>query len=132
MKSDKKIYPYNEEELQTLAVLSSSQERLAETASRDVMKTLKCECALANLNKEFKGTIQAVTNFGLFILINDLNIEGLCHIKYLPKKEYYTFNENSQTLSSNKSGHFYSLGDELIIKIKRVDVFAQMIDLEIL
>ena len=129
----KKIYyPYNEEDLRIIASESSNLERKAESASRDTIKTLKCECAIENLNLEFSGEVQAVTNFGLFILVHKLNIEGLCHIKYLPKNEYYSYNETSQSLVSNKSGHSYSLGDKLRVKIKKVDIFAQLIDLEIL
>ena len=129
----KKIYyPYNEEDLRIIASESSNLERMAESASRDTIKTLKCECAIENLNLEFAGEVQAVTNFGLFILVHKLNIEGLCHIKYLPKNEYYSYDETSQSLVGNKSGHSYSLGDKLRVKIKKVDIFAQLIDLEIL
>ena len=124
--------PFNKDELEEIAIHSSHQERLAEKATRDALKTLKCECASSNIGKEFKGVIQAVTNFGLFIILDDLNIEGLCHIRFLPKKGYYSFDEKSQTLESNKSGHKYSLGDKLRVRIKKVDIISQMIDLEIL
>ena len=50
----------------------------------------------------------------------------------LTQNEYYSYNETSQSLVSNKSGHSYSLGDKLRVKIKKVDIFAQLIDLEIL
>ena len=65
------------------------------------------------------------------ISIKDINIEGLCHIKHLPKNEYYVYDESSQMLQSNSSKHSYSLGDFLKVKIEKVDVFSQRIDLRI-
>ena len=129
---DRPSYPYDLEDINKIAIESSRLERKAESASRDVIKTLKCECALNNTNKEFSGIVQTVTNFGLFILIKQLNIEGLCHIKFLPRNEFYAYDEVSQSLTSSKSGHKYSLGDELKVKVKKVDIFAQLIDIEIL
>ena len=73
-----------------------------------------------------------MTNFGLFIHLLEVNIEGLCHIKHLPKNEYYVYDEPSQMLQSNSSKHSYSLGDFLKVKIEKVDVFSQRVDLRIL
>ena len=54
------------------------------------------------------------------------------HIKHLPKNEYYVYDESSQMLQSDSSKHSYSLGDFLNVKIEKVDVFAQRIDLRIM
>ena len=110
----------------------SAKERDAEKAERDALSHLKCEFALENVGNSFKGQITGVTNFGLFIHLQEVNIEGLCHIKYLPKNEYYVYDESSQMLQSNSSKHSYSLGDFLKVKIEKVDVFAQRVDLRIL
>ena len=59
---------------------------------------LKCEFASENIGNSYKGQITGVTNFGLFIHLQEVNIEGLCHIKYLPKNEYYVYDESSQML----------------------------------
>ena len=87
--------------------------RNAEKAERDALNHLKCEFANENIGNSFKGQITGVTNFGLFIHLLEVNIEGLCHIKHLPKNEYYVYNEPSQMLQSNSSKHSYSLGDFL-------------------
>ena len=124
--------PYSKDNLEQLAMECSTKERDAEKAERDALSHLKCEFALENVGNSFKGQITGVTNFGLFIHLQEVNIEGLCHIKHLPKNEYYVYDESSQMLQSNSSKHSYSLGDFLKVKIEKVDVFAQRVDLRIL
>ena len=124
--------PYSQDNLEKLAIECSTKEREAEKAERDALNHLKCEFAYENIGNSFKGQITGVTNFGLFIHLQEVNIEGLCHIKHLPKNEYYVYDEPSQMLQSNSSKHSYSLGDFLKVKIEKVDVFSRRVDLRIL
>jgi len=129
---DKELYPYSKDQIEDIASESSKKERVAEKAEREAVNYLKCEFASENIGKEFQGTVTGVTNFGLFIHLDKIHIEGLCHIKYLPKNEYYEFDEQSKMLISNSSKHSYSLGDQLYVKIKSADLATQRIDIEIL
>jgi len=124
--------PYSQDNLEKLAIECSTKEREAEKAEREALNHLKCEFAYENIGNSFKGQITGVTNFGLFIHLQEVNIEGLCHIKHLPKNEYYVYDEPSQMLQSNSSKHSYSLGDFLKVKIEKVDVFSRRVDLRIL
>ena len=124
--------PYSKDSLEKLAIECSTKERNAEKSERDALNHLKCEFASENIGNIFQGQITGVTNFGLFIHLQEANIEGLCHIKHLPKNEYYVYDEPSQMLRSNSSNHSYSLGDFLKIKIEKVDVFSQRVDFRIL
>jgi len=124
--------PYSKDNLEKLARECSTKERNAEKAERDALNHLKCEFAHENIGNSFNGQITGVANFGLFIHLLEVNIEGLCHIKHLPKNEYYVYDESSQMLQSNSSKHSYSLGDFLKVKIEKVDVFSQRVDLRIL
>jgi len=129
---NKDLYPYNNDLVEEIASRSSTKEREAERAEREAINYLKCEFAKDNIGKEFNGVISGVTNFGLFIHLDSIHIEGLCHIKYLPRREYYEFDENSKMLKSTSSNHCYSLGDNLVVKVKDVDLTTQRIDIEIL
>ena len=110
----------------------STKERIAEKAEREALSQLKCSFAKEKIGNTYKGQIIGVTNFGLFIHLKEINIEGLCHIKYLPRNEYYVFDEDSKMLHSNSSRHSYSLGDEVEAVIEKVEVFSQKIDLRLL
>ena len=123
--------PYVYDELVNLAKECSTKERIAEKAEREALNYLKCSFASENIGKKFDGQIVGVTNFGIFIHLRNINIEGLCHIKNFPKNEYYVFDESSKMLQSNSSRHSYSLGDEVKAIIEKVDYFSQRIDLKI-
>ena len=97
----------------------------------EALNHLKCAFASENIGNTFNGQIIGVTNFGIFIHLKEINIEGLCHIKYLPRNEYYVFDEDSKMLQSNSSRHSYSLGDEFKVTIEKVEVFSQKIDLRL-
>ena len=126
----KLIYSYDE--LTEASKDCSTKERIAEKAEREALNHLKCAFAAENIGNTYKGQIIGVTNFGLFIHLKEINIEGLCHIKYLPRNEYYVFDEDSKMLQSNSSRHSYSLGDEVEAVIEKVEVFSQKIDLRLL
>ena len=126
----KLIYSYDE--LAEASKDCSTKERIAEKAEREALNHLKCAFAAENIGNTYKGQIIGVTNFGLFIHLKEINIEGLCHIKYLPRNEYYVFDEDSKMLQSNSSRHSYSLGDEVEAVIEKVEVFSQKIDLRLL
>ena len=123
---------YNYDELAEASKDCSTKERIAEKAEREALNHLKCAFAAENIGNTYKGQIIGVTNFGLFIHLKEINIEGLCHIKYLPRNEYYVFDEDSKMLKSNSSRHSYSLGDEVEAVIEKVEVFSQKIDLRLL
>jgi len=130
-KGKKENFPYNREDIAGLAYDSSLKERLAEEATRDADNTMKCELALEKMDKVFHGTISGITNFGIFIHLKDLGIEGLCHISNLPNNDYYFFDENSKSLVGRNSGQGYLLGSSISVKIKSVEVSSHRIDLEI-
>ena len=131
-KGKKENFPYNREDIAGLAYDSSLKERLAEEATRDADNTMKCELALEKMDKVFHGTISGITNFGIFIHLKDLGIEGLCHISNLPNNDYYFFDENSKSLVGRSSGQGYLLGSSISVKIKSVEVSSHRIDLEIM
>jgi len=122
---------YLEDDLIEVASQCSTRERTAEAAEREALNILKCSFAESLIGNTYKGQIVGVTNFGLFIHLQDINIEGLCHIKYLPRNEYYVFDEDSKMLQSNSSRHSYSLGDYVKVNIEKVETFGQKIDLRI-
>ena len=123
---------YSYDELAEASKDCSTKERIAEKAEREALSQLKCAFAKDKIGNTYKGQIIGVTNFGLFIHLKEINIEGLCHIKYLPRNEYYVFDEDSKMLQSNSSRHSYSLGDEVEAVIEKVEVFSQKIDLRLL
>ena len=73
---------------QRLPHLPRTSERLADDAEREVENLKKVEFMLDKLGEEYDGVITGVTQFGLFVELDNLFVEGLVHISGLP--DYFT------------------------------------------
>ena len=129
--SKEKIYPYEFKQLSALGEQCSMTERRADEATRDVMAWLKCEYLQDRVGEQFEGTVTAVTNFGLFVELSDLYVEGLVHISAL-ESDYYHFDAAKHRLIGEKSGRFYQLGDRVTVQVARVNLDDRKIDLELI
>ncbi len=105
----------------------SANERRADEASRDVEAWLKCKYMREHLGEEYAGTVSAATSFGLFVMLQDLHVEGLVHITELGG-EYYRFDEIRQELRGERTGIRYGLGTRVRVQVSRVDLDARKID----
>lgn len=108
----------------------SMTERRADQATRDVVDWLKCEYMLDKLGAEFEGIISDVTGFGIFVELKDIYVEGLVHVTAL-KNDYYHFDPISRSLIGKRSGTSYSLGDQVQVKIVRVNLDQKQLDFDL-
>lgn len=106
----------------------SANERRADEASRDVEAWLKCYFMKNRLGEEYSGTITGVTQFGLFVQLDDMFVEGLVHITDLGA-DYFQFDEARHELRGERSGKRYQLTDKIRVQVSRVDMDARKIDL---
>jgi ribonuclease R len=68
-----------------------------------------------------------VTGFGVFVLLDNLHIEGLVHITELGK-DYFQFNKETQSLVGEKTGLKFKLGDKVTIRVVRASLDDMKID----
>ncbi len=122
------IYPYDEAALESLGQQCSQTERRADEATRDVMQWLKCEYLLERVGEKHNAIVSAVTNFGLFVELENLYIEGLVHITALPK-DFYEFDHATMQLIGRSTRRIFSLGDRALVQIARVNLDERKIDL---
>ncbi|MCR8923713.1 ribonuclease R [Dasania sp. GY-MA-18] len=126
----KKIYPYDMAALLALGEQTSMAERRADEASRDVVAWLKCEYLMDRVGESFTGVVTAVTNFGLFVELKDVYVEGLVHVSALAS-DYYRFDQAKQRLIGERTRTTFQLGDELTVKVLRVSLDDKKVDLEL-
>ena len=74
--------------------------------------------------------IAAVTNFGVFVELHDLYIEGLMHVSALPG-DYYHFDQVKQRLVGERTRQVFQLGGAVTVRVARVDLDDRKIDLEL-
>ncbi|MBC3934933.1 ribonuclease R [Undibacterium sp. CY7W] len=108
----------------------SANERRADEASRDVEAWLKCYYIKNKLGEEFIGTISGVTQFGIFVQLDDIYIEGLVHVTELGT-DYFQYDEARHELRGERTGKRYQLMDKVKVQVSRVDLDARKIDLSI-
>jgi len=120
-------YAYGGGDMERLGMITSAHERRAEEATRDVEAWLKCEYMENHVGDEFAGVITGVTNFGLFVQITELQIDGLVHVTSLAN-DYYHYESGSQRLVGERTGKAFSLGEAMQVRVHRVDLDTRRID----
>ncbi len=123
-------YDYDLAKMTALGESCSRCERRAEDATRDAADWLKCEFLQKHIGKQYSGIVAAVTNFGLFVQINDLLIDGLVHVTSL-KRDYYQFDSARHRLVGERTGRSYQLGDQLEVVVVRVNMEERKIDFDL-
>lgn len=99
---------------------SSDMERRAQDAEREVDDLKKAEYMSYRIGEEYHGIISSVTNFGFFVELPN-TIEGLVHITDLDD-DYYVYDEQHLSLIGELTKKVYRLGDEVKIKVDRVNI----------
>ncbi|GJL81970.1 MAG: ribonuclease R [marine bacterium B5-7] len=107
--------------LEHVAEHCSVTERRAEEATRDVYGWLKAEFMQDHIGESFDGRVTAITQFGVFVTLDDLFIDGLIHISELGK-DYFRFDPVRLELTGERSGRVIRLGNAMRIQVAGVDL----------
>jgi ribonuclease R len=116
--------------LPPVCLQSSEMERRAVEAERESVKVKQVEYMARHLGDELEGIISGVANFGLFVEINDLLVEGLVRVRDLGD-DYYIYDEKNYALIGRRTRKRYRLGDKVIVQVVRVDIEHRKIDFRI-
>ncbi|ANF82548.1 ribonuclease R [Acinetobacter sp. NCu2D-2] len=127
----KKPYPISGAALDDAGEHFSATERRADEASRSVTTWLKCHYMKQHLGEEFVGTISATAEFGLFVTLKDLYVDGMIHVSQLGD-DFFVFDQASQNLVGQNRGQIFGLGDEVKIKVAGVNLEERKIDFELI
>ena len=125
----KEIAEHFEQVIPDIASQSSSRERRAIEAEREVEAMKKSEFMEEFVGEEFDGIVSSVVKFGLFVELPN-TVEGLIHVTNLP--EFFHYNERNLTLQGEKSGVVFRVGQQIHIKLVRTDKATGEIDFEYL
>lgn len=106
---------------------SSKMEQLAASAERASIKYKQVEFMSGKLGQTFKGTVSGVTEYGLYVEIDENKCEGLIPIGELAG-DYYEFDERNYCLRGRKFHHCFSLGDAIRIRVARADLEKKQLD----
>ena len=117
-----------QEKLVYIAENSSFKERESVECEREVEDMKMAEYMEDHIGEEYKGIISGVTNFGMFIQLDNL-VEGLIHVNDM--KDYFSYDEITQSLIGERTKEKFTLGDKVLIKVKAASKEAKTIDFEL-
>lgn len=126
---DREAFPYRHGDMERLGTHCSMAERRADEATRDAADWLKCEFMQDKVGNEYDAMIVGVTNFGVFVQLKDMFVEGLIHVTTL-NNDYYRFDSVRHQLVGERSGRIYRLTDPLRVRVMQVNLDERKIDFE--
>ncbi len=115
--------------LPDIAEHTSKRERRAVDAERATDDLKKTEFMLDKVNEEYDGIISSVTNFGMFVELEN-TIEGLVHVSAM-NDDYYRFDERHLAMIGERTAKVFRIGDEITVKVVNVNKDERAIDFEV-
>ena len=109
----------------------SDMEQTAAQAERASIKYKQVEYMSDHLGETFQGTISGVTEFGLYVEIDENKCEGMIPLRDL-EGDYYDFDEKNYCLKGRRYHHCYNLGDSVKVQVSRADLYRKQLDLKLI
>ncbi len=116
-----------EEVLANKADHLSNRERVAMEAEREILGRYRVRFMKGKIGEEFEGVISGVTAFGFFVELKDIFVEGLVRVTSL-HDDYYQYHEKKYCLVGERTHKTFRIGDEVRVRVDRVDVERRHID----
>ena len=123
--NEKRIRHY-ESILPGVADQSSTTERRADEAERDMDKLKKVEYMEQHIGEEFTGVISGITNWGMYVELPN-TIEGMVRITEI-RDDYYYYDEEKYELVGETTKRTFKLGQEVKIQVAATDKMLRQID----
>ncbi len=105
----------------------SAMENVAASAERASTKYKQVEFMSEKLGMVFDGVISGVTEWGLYVELNENKCEGMIPIRDLDD-DYYEFDEKNYCLTGRRNKRRYQLGDPVTIKVARANLERKQLD----
>ena len=106
----------------------SKTERRAINAERDSQKYFQAYYLKDKVGESFEGTIVGITDWGMYVEMDDLNCEGMVSLKSLDDDHYF-FDQKAYSIVGTNTQKIYNVGDKVVVKIASVSVAKKQVDL---
>lgn len=113
--------------IEELCEHATEREKMASSAERESIKYMQAKYLEKFVGEEFAGVITGVTDWGVFVELNDNFCEGMIRIRDF-KDDYYLYDEKNHQIIGESNGRIYQLGDPMRIRVKNVDLEKKQID----
>lgn len=106
----------------------SDREQLAVAAERASVKYKQAEWMEQHIGEVFDGIVSGVTEYGVYVQLNDTHCEGLLHVREMGSEAYWSFCEDEYCLLNDHTGEKLTLGDRIRVEVIRADALQRRID----
>ncbi|MGL5958690.1 MAG: RNB domain-containing ribonuclease, partial [Phocaeicola sp.] len=117
----------SEEKYEEMCEHSSAMEQIAANAERASTKYKQVEYMKDRLGQEFDGVISGVTEWGLYVEVNESKCEGMIPMRDLGD-DYYDFDEKNYCVIGRRHHKKYSLGDPIRIQVAKANLERKQLD----
>lgn len=117
----------NENEYEEASTHSSAMEKRAADAERASIKYKQVEYLEENVGKLFMGIISGVTEWGMYVELIENKCEGMIRLRDIAD-DFYVLDEKNYCIIGQRKKKVYQLGDEVKVKVKKVDLSKRQID----
>ena len=105
----------------------SATEKRAQEAEREIIKLKLLRHMEEHADKIMEGIITGIQEYGLFVQIDEFQLDGLVHIRTLTD-DFYELNKKKLSLIGTRKGKVYSFGDVVNVKITKIDLLKREVD----
>ena len=123
----KKDFGKLDKNLHKKAVYCSEKEMVAAKAERDSIKFMQIKFMQNKIGESFSGIISGVSDWGIYVEIEENKCEGMVYIKDIEDDKYY-YSEQQQAIIGRKTNKKYTLGDKIKIEVKKADLLKKHLD----
>ncbi len=120
----------NKEAIEAQCKHSSEMEKLSTDAERSSIKYMQVKYLVGKEGHEFNALVSGVTEFGIFVELEDSLCEGLVSMRDI-KDDHYVLNRERYSLIGRKTGKKFQLGDPLRVRVRNVDLVKKQLDFEL-
>lgn len=117
----------SEKKYEALCEHCSAMEQLAASAERASIKYKQVEFMQEHVGQIYDGVISGVTEWGLYVELNENKCEGMIPIRDLDD-DYYEYDEKNYCLRGRRKKHTYSLGDAITVQVARANLEKKQLD----
>ena len=122
-----KNYGKRDKNLQKKATHCSEQENNAVKAERDSIKFMQIKFMQNKIGESFSGIISGVSDWGIYVELDENKCEGMVHVKDIKDDRYYYSSEEA-SLIGKKNKNKFQLGDSIKVEVKKADLIKKHLD----
>lgn len=118
--------------LEQLCVHSTEREIIASDAERASIKYKMAEFMKDRIGEEFDGVVSGMTEWGVYVELDDTHVEGMAFLRDIDDDDYYHFDEARYEVVGRSSGIRLTLGSRVRVRVKSVDLNRRTLDFKLL